>query len=110
MKTPAVPLFAAVLLSGCVASTEWSRSDTSLQQRLADEKDCAEIAYWQALDESFASGPKYPPYRDTQFIYSGDDDGGGITTSYSRRGAREYELTEYCMRQRGYVLVPIARP
>jgi hypothetical protein len=110
MKIPVALLFAVLFLSGCAASTEWSRPDTSLEQRLADEKDCAGIAYWQALDESFAAGPKYPPYRDTQFIYSGDDDGGGISTSYSRRGAREYELTEYCMQQRGYVLVPIAKP
>lgn len=110
MKGLAVSLFTAFLLSGCAAATEWSRSDTSLQQRLADEKDCAGIAYWQALDESFGAGPKYPPFRDTQFIYGGDDDGGGVTASYSRRGAREYELAAYCMQQRGYVLVPIAKP
>ncbi|WP_374300378.1 hypothetical protein [Ferrovibrio sp.] len=100
----------ATCLVACAPTTEWSRPDTSAAQRQADEKDCEAIAAYQAFDESFASGAKYPPYRDTQFIEDGGPDGGGRNVSYSRRGARQYELAEYCMQQRGYVLVPVAKP
>lgn len=97
-------------LAACSPSTEWSRANTTPAQLASDEQSCADIAQYQALDESFASGPKYPPLRDTQFVTDGGDEGSsGLTASYSRRGAREYELTEYCMQQRGYQLVPVRK-
>lgn len=95
--------------AACAPTTEWARNDTSPEQRQKDEKECQDIANWQALDESDKSRPIYPPYRDTQFIYGGDENGGGISTSYSRRGPRMYELAEYCMQQRGYRLQPILK-
>ena len=108
------PLVFTILLfaAACAPSTEWSRANTTPAQLAADEKACADIAQYQALDESFASGPKYPPLRDTQFTLDGDGDGGGggLVASYSRRGAREYELNVYCMQQRGYHLVPVRKP
>ena len=97
------------LLAACAPATEWSRPDTAPAQVAADQKACDDLAAYQALDESFASGPKYPPLRDTQFIYGGNGDGGGIITSYSRRGPRQYELAEYCMQQRGYRAVPVRK-
>jgi hypothetical protein len=97
-------------LTACTASTEWARDNTSKAQIQADEKSCLDLANYQAFDESNKSKPVYPPYKDTQFLADGGDDGGGgLTVSYSRRGARVYELSEYCMQQRGYHLVPIAR-
>lgn len=98
-------------LAACAPTTQWARQDTTEMQRVADERSCDQIAAEQALDESFASGPKYPPYRDTQFVIDagGEDGGGGPTASYSRRGARQYELAIYCMEQRGYRLVPMER-
>jgi hypothetical protein len=98
------------LAAACGPTTEWARTDTSPQQRQVDEKACRDIAEYQALDESSQSKPIYPPFRDTQFTVDGGEDGGGITTSYSRRGARMYELSEYCMQQRGYRLVPLRKP
>lgn len=95
------------LLVACAPAAEWSRANTAPAQIAADQKACDDLAAWQALDESFASGPKYPPLRDTQFIYGGNGDGGGIITSYGRRGPRQYELSIYCMEQRGYSLVPV---
>lgn len=96
-------------LAACAASTEWARDNTSKAQIQADEKSCLDLANYQAFDESNKSKPVYPPYKDTQFLADGGDDGGGgLTVSYSRRGARVYELSEYCMQQRGYHLVPIA--
>lgn len=111
MKYLIAVLGPVALLTGCAATTEWSRPDTTLEQRLADEKECQSIASYQAFDESFSSGPKYPPFTDTQFIQDGGPDGGGgLGISFSRRGPREYELADYCMRQRGYTLVPIKKP
>jgi len=102
-------LAAGLPLAACAPATEYVRAGVTVQQRDADEQDCGRIAAWQALDESFGSRPKYPPYRDTQFIQDGGMQGGGLTTSYSRRGPRQYELTEYCMQQRGYKLMSVAK-
>lgn len=107
------PTACAILLlaAACAPETEWSRANTAPARIAADAKACADVASYQALDESFASGPKYPPLRDTQFTLDNDGEGGGgLVASYSRRGAREYELTEYCMQQRGYQLVPVRKP
>lgn len=104
---------AAMLLlfgfAACAPSTEWARADTLLEQRQKDEKECQDIANWQALDESDKTRPIYPPLRDTQFMESGGEDGSAGTTSYTRRGARMYELAIYCMEQRGYHLQPVPR-
>ncbi len=106
---PALLLLLPVV--ACAPTTEWARPDTTPAQIAADEKACDDIAAWQALDESFASGPKYPPLRDTQFTLDGDGDGGaaGPVASYARRGPRQYELAIYCMEQRGYRLVPVSK-
>ena len=110
MKLP-IAVFVLVQLLACAPTTEWARANTDTAQRIADEKACDDLAAYQALDESFASGPKYPPLRDTQFtIDGGDGEGsGGPVASYSRRGARQYELAVYCMEQRGYHLVPVQK-
>jgi len=103
-----IALLSLLVLASCAPTTEWARTETSLEQRQKDEKECQDIANWQALDESDKTRPIYPPFRDTQFIVGGDED-GGITSSYTRRGPRMYELAEYCMQQRGYHLQPIAK-
>lgn len=98
---------AALLLLVACARTDmaWTRPDTGAQQRDADQAACQAQADYQAFDESFGGTAKYPPFRDTQFINGGGDDGGGgLTVSYAQRGPRVYELAEYCMQQRGYVL------
>jgi hypothetical protein len=109
------PRSAACLLllaiAACAPATEWTRAGTPMGQRKADEKSCLDIANYQAFDESNMSKAIYPPYKDTQFSEGGggDGDGSGRGTSYSQRGARVYELSEYCMQQRGYALVPVQK-
>lgn len=104
-------LLLPLLLAACAtAQTEWVRSDTTKAQRDRDEKECGEIAAGQALDESMSSGPLYPPWTGTGFnrgfpwspFYRGHE-----SPSYFDRGPRQYELTDYCMRQRGYALQKI---
>lgn len=100
-------LTALLLLAACARTdTEWARLDTAAAQRDSDQRQCQQIADYQAFDESFGGTAKYPPFRDTQFLTGGggDDGGGGLTVSYSQRGPRIYELAEYCMEQRGYSL------
>lgn len=104
-----IMLLSLLVLASCAPTTEWARAGTSLEQRQKDEKECQDIANWQALDESDKTRPIYPPFRDTQFMETGGEDGSAGTTSYSRRGARMYELAVYCMQQRGYHLQPIVK-
>lgn len=102
-------LFAVIGLTACTSTpTEWTRTDTSVAQRMADEKDCGNIAYKQALDESSASHNLYPPYTGTGFGW-GPPFHSPRSPSYFDRGQREYEFRDYCMRQRGYVLTPVRR-
>lgn len=96
-------------LGACAPATEYIRPDMTVAQRDADEKACGDQAQSQALEESFSSHPLYPPLRDTMFVDEGGPDGGGRNVSFTRRGARIYELTEYCMQQRGYHLVPVPK-
>lgn len=100
-------LVALLGLAACsTAQTEWTRADTSAAQRMADEKQCADIAYKQALDESMASHNLYPPYTGTGFGW-GPPWREVRSPSYFDRGPRQYEFTDYCMRQRGYILTPV---
>jgi hypothetical protein len=110
MKVPPTLILLLPLIA-CAPTTEWARANTTPAQIAAEQKACDDLAAYRALDESFASGPKYPPLRDTQFtIDGGDGEGsGGPVASYSRRGARQYELSVYCMEQRGYHLVPVRK-
>lgn len=108
----AVALSVLLGIAACAPTTEWARTNTMPAQRQSDEQACLDIANYQAFDESDKSKPIYPPFKDTQFTVDGGgggDDGGGITTSYGRRGARVYEIAEYCMQQRGYHLIPVAK-
>jgi hypothetical protein len=102
-------LAVGLLMAACAPATEYVRPDMTVAQRDADEKACLDQAEREALDESFSSHPLYPPLRDTQFVDEGGPDGGGRNVSYTRRGARVYELTQYCMEQRGYKLVPVSK-
>lgn len=104
-------LLLPLCLAACVtAQTEWVRSDTTMAQRDNDEKECGQIAARQALDESSSSHPLYPPWTGTGFNQGFPGSpffGGNESPSYFARGPRQYELTDYCMRQRGYTLQSI---
>lgn len=96
-----------LVVSACSSTpTEWTRADTPATQRIADDKQCSDIAYKQALDESMASHNLYPPYTGTGFGW-GPPFASPRSPSYFERGQREYEFRDYCMRQRGYVLTPV---
>ena len=91
-------LLLAIGLAACAAGTgtEWSRPDTSAEQRAKDETDCARIGDQKAFDASFR--PR---------VYGV---GPGLkveSPSYSERSSDMYFYTNECMLQRGYRLVPI---
>lgn len=92
-------------VAACAPATEYVRPSMTAAQRDADEKACLDEAQSHALEESFSSHPLYPPLLDTMYVDEGGADGGGRNVSFTRRSARVYELTKYCMEQRGYKLV-----
>ena len=92
-------------LAGCATPTEWTRSGTPATQRDRDLKACTEKAQWEALDESQSSHPLYPPWTGTGFGWW--PFGPVESPSYFSRGPREAEITDYCMKQRGYALTPV---
>ena len=97
----------AGIVTGCAPSVEWVKTGASQQQSAADEKQCYATAADEASLEMMSSHPLYPPETDTLYVLSGGMGGGhGPKPSYSREGARQYELSAYCMKQRGYTLVP----
>lgn len=101
------------LLAGCATTpTEWARSDTGMVQRDRDYKECRDIAWKQALDESSSSRPLYPPWTGSGFDTRPPFSPGfrQESPSYFARGPREAEFTDYCMRQRGYALRAVPKP
>ncbi len=106
MRRAALTLALIGLAACATARTEWTRADTGAAQRSADEKQCSDIAYRQALDESMASHNLYPPYTGTGFGW-GPPFESPRSPTYFERGEREYEFRDYCMRQRGYELTPV---
>ena len=98
-----------VLLGGCAPAVEYARSGMTVAQRDADEKQCDAIAEHEVGLEMMSSHPLYPPETGTLYVLGGGNmSGHGPKPSYSREGARQYELATYCMKQRGYTLVPVA--
>jgi len=113
MRNARAMLLAAVVagaLSGCAGTpTEWAKPGAAPAQVAKDQAECEEKAYWQALDESSSSRPLYPPYTGTGFGW-GPPFHSVESPSYFARGPRQYEFTDYCMRERGYTLRPVSRP
>ncbi len=100
-------LLPVLLLAACTTMpTEWVRSDTGAAQRDQDDKECRDIAWKQALDESSSSRPLYPPWTGTGFDMRPPFAPGYRPgpPSYFARGPREAEFIDYCMRGRGYRL------
>lgn len=105
-----VPAAAGLLLAlaACTTTpTEWTRPETAAAQRDRDQKDCEDRAYWQALDESQSTRQLYPPWTGTGFGWGPPFRMSVESPSYFARGPRQWEFTDYCMRQRGYVLTPV---
>lgn len=97
------------ILGGCAPATEWSRAGAGPVQAATDVKQCDALAEHEVGLEMMSSHPLYPPETDTLYVYSGGNASGhGPKPSYSREGARQYELSAYCMKQRGYTLVQAA--
>jgi hypothetical protein len=97
------------VLGGCAPAVEWNKAGAGPTQAAADEKQCDAIAEHEVGLEMESSHALYPPETETLYAYSGGSmSGHGPKPSYSREGARQYELASYCMKQRGYTLVQVA--
>ncbi|WP_374466088.1 hypothetical protein [Ferrovibrio sp.] len=114
-STRLVPLALMLLvgpLTACGPPLAWQRPNTSLADAEQDSRECAALARDQAFRDSlFASsygyygypyGRSFGPYP---WGYSGPR--YGFSDSFMWRSQRESELQEFCLRARGYRLMPV---
>ncbi|MFN4312099.1 MAG: hypothetical protein ACK4FK_16065 [Ferrovibrio sp.] len=117
MRSTRFVLFCLVLLSGSLAGCgpplAWQRPNTSLADADLDSRECAGLARDQAVRESFF-GPPYGYYGYPYGSYAfGPYPSGyrgwrnGYSESFFWRSQRESELQGFCLRARGYRLLPV---
>lgn len=97
-------LIVTAFLGACGPSLVWDRPSTSIDEARLDAAECRSLARDQAFRESFFAFPTGPhgffPSRSGRRPY---DPFGDPTF---RRELRESELQQFCLRSRGYRLVP----
>ncbi len=93
----------AALLAAACTPMEWARPGTPFQQMQADSADCNDLAWresyrlslwdpWYAWPGHPIHGRRYPTYGRDPMMW---------------RMQRERDLHDFCMRARGYRLVPV---
>lgn len=92
-----IAIAAAVLLCACTP-TQWTRPDVSAEQAEQDEIDCQRQAWQQA---NLRVGPYYGPYGRRYFGPTGP-----FIDPYGARMLDEAQLTDFCMRNKGYQRMP----
>lgn len=101
-------------LAACGPPLAWQRPNTSLADADLDSRECAGLARDQAFRESFFGSP-YGYYGPSYGSYAF---GGAYPWGYRRRhdygdsfmwrSQRESELQAFCLRARGYRLLPVS--
>lgn len=117
-STRFVPLVVTLLigpLAACGPPLAWQRPNTSLADAGLDSRECAALARDQAFRES-VFGPPYGyygyPYGRYAFgPYSSNYYGPhhGFPESFMWRSQRESDLQNFCLRARGYRLIPVTQ-
>lgn len=100
-----VLLIVTAFLSACGPPLAWERPSTSASEARVDAAECRRLAQDQAFRESllaFPTGPHgYFPSRIGRRPYD------PFFEPSFRRELRESELRDFCLRSRGYRLVPV---
>lgn len=102
--------FIALMLSlaGCGPAMEWYRPNTSADAARQDAAECRGEARDEAFRESFSYGPpfySFPYYGARGSRYWRDP----LYDPFFAREMREQSLQEFCLRSRGYRLVPVQK-
>lgn len=117
-STRFVPLVVSLLvglLSACGPPLAWQRPNTSLADAELDSQECAALARDQAFrDSMFAAPYGYYGYPYGRYAFGSSPWGyygprHGFSDSFMWRSQRESELQGFCLRARGYRLMPIAQ-
>jgi hypothetical protein len=104
-------LLPGLLLGGCVQSMMWARPNTSYETTQIDAAECGRLARDQAWREGFFYGPPGmfgPPFFGPYGPYGWRHDPfyRDAYRGYPREW-RESDLRDFCLRSRGYQLVPV---
>lgn len=116
-STRFVPLIVTLLIGPLVACgppLAWQRPNTSLADAELDSRECATLARDQAFRESVFGPPygyygyPYGRYAFGPYPWGYQGSRYGFSDSFMWRGQRESELQNFCLRARGYRLMPVA--
>ena len=98
--------FALLLLATACTPMEWVRPGTSLQQMQADSAECNDLA-WQESQRMWLWDPWHPWFGYTRFGRSRWPYWGYGPDPMMWRMQIERDLYDFCMRARGYRLMPV---
>lgn len=115
LSVMALMLLPGFLLGGCGPSMMWARPNTSYETAQVDAAECGRLARDEAWRESFFYGPGFygpgmfgPPFFGPYGPYGWRRDPfyRDAYRGYPREW-RESDLQGFCLRSRGYQLVPV---
>lgn len=94
------------VLPGCGQAMQWYRPDTTLEAADLDARECRAAARDEAFRESFFYGPPFYsfPYYGPRGPRHWRDP---FYDPFFARDQREQDLQDFCLRSRGYQLVPV---
>lgn len=113
MRKPSAIAFALILaaglsgaLAGCSQAMQWYRADTTQEAAELDAKECRAAAHDEAYRESYYYGPPFYsfPYYGPRGTRHWRDP---FYDPFFARDMREQDLQDFCLRSRGYRLVPM---
>lgn len=95
-------------LAGCGPALQWHKPNTSAEAVQLDAKECRVAARDEAFRENFLYGPpfySFPSYGPRGLRHWRDP----FYDPFFAREMREQSLQDFCLRARGYQLVPMSK-
>ena len=98
----------ACVLAAC-APMEWVKQDAGAEQVSRDEQECRQMAWREASSRAY-----FPPLGPV-FARDGSGRGyfvwpsGALSDPYGQQFLEENRLAHFCMRAKGYQLVPVEK-
>ena len=96
-----VPFVLLLVVAACGAPARWEKPGVSLEGKVADIADCRRAASQEVFLYFYGLPPPLWPYRRSGLYWHQYEE--------SQRFYAENRLTAFCMRNKGYELVPIPK-
>jgi hypothetical protein len=97
-----LPLALLLALGACAAPTHWEKPGVTEEVLAHDLTDCRQAAAQEAMRYPYGFGPPFGAYgRSSYFLWQQRQE--------SDRFYAENRLREFCMRNKGYALMPIPK-